>query len=57
MEDPSVNRSRMITGQDLACRGSPNSRLVSSNRSFDTDAQVLQCASRTRLPGAGQLQR
>jgi hypothetical protein len=27
------------------------------NRSFDTDAQVLQCASRTRLPVAGQLRR
>jgi hypothetical protein len=28
-----------------------------SDRSFDTDAQVLSCASRTRLPDAGQLQR
>ena len=27
------------------------------NRSFDTDAQVLQCVSRTRLPVAGQLRR
>ena len=27
------------------------------NRSFDTDAQVLQRASRTRLPIAGQLRR
>jgi hypothetical protein len=25
------------------------------NKSFDTDAQVLQCAARTRLPVAGQL--
>lgn len=28
-----------------------------SNRSFDTDAQVLQCAARTRLMVAGQLRR
>jgi hypothetical protein len=28
-----------------------------ANRSFDADAQVLQCASRTRLLIAGQLQR
>lgn len=28
-----------------------------SNRSFDSDTQVLQCASRTRLPVAGQLRR
>jgi hypothetical protein len=27
------------------------------NRSFDTDAQVLQCASRSRLRVAGQLRR
>jgi hypothetical protein len=27
------------------------------NKSFDADAQVLPCASRTRLPVAGQLQR
>jgi hypothetical protein len=30
---------------------------LSPNRSFDTDAQVLECASRTRLPVAGQLRR
>ena len=28
-----------------------------SNRSFDTDAQVLPCASRVPHPVAGQLQR
>jgi hypothetical protein len=32
-------------------------RVLRSNRSFDTDAQVLSCASRPRLPVAGQLRR
>jgi hypothetical protein len=30
---------------------------VRPNRSFDSDTQVLQCASRTRLLAAGQLRR
>ena len=33
-----------------------DARAVMDNRSFDADAQVLQCASRTRLPVAGQRQ-
>jgi hypothetical protein len=32
-------------------------RAAPPNKSFDTDARVLQCASRTRLPIAGHLKR
>ena len=32
-------------------------RALPYNRSFDADAQVHQCAARTRLQVAGQLQR
>ena len=47
------------------CRLAPSGRAASRagaqggmhNKSFDADAQVLPCASRTRLPVAGQLQR
>jgi mRNA-degrading endonuclease RelE of RelBE toxin-antitoxin system len=35
----------------------PSTTSSSANRSFDTDAQVRPCASRTRLPVAGQLLR
>jgi hypothetical protein len=39
----------MITNGDVPGRA--------SNKSFDTDAQVHSCASRPRLPVAGQLRR
>lgn len=49
----------VVSGVHPGCTpsGGHQVRLIRSNRSFDTDAQVLQCAARTRLPAAGQLQR
>ena len=49
-------QGRVAASPRLSAGFSPEERVV-PNRSFDTDAQVLQCATRTRLPVAGQLQR
>jgi hypothetical protein len=54
----SLREDRMTSRTSSHCATSANSgRTPVSNRSFDTDAQVRPCASRTRLVCAGQVQR
>ena len=60
-ETPRVHGGRRFGRCRLAPSGRAASRAGAQggmhNKSFDADAQVLPCASRTRLPAAGQLQR